>query len=354
MEDKKAIESFLKEVKQDSQRNAYNAYALKRFDMTPEINLDHDIYILKSQDHYQAYLTKQLGDKNQIADDMFMTTDKTYYDLIAQDVAATTVNRLATIGATPLFLKLALTTSSSHWIACEKRAQDLRRGWKNACLIAKCANAGISLSFNASIRSGSSVLAGVSAGVIKPQHLITGNISDGDAIILIGSSGVHTEGFDLITQMGSMMKDGYLTQACYSHPDIKFSFGAQLLTPSLIYPNIIKECQKNNINIHYAIDVENWLDLMRHPGNFSYVIEECPMPPSIFNFIQKQSCIDDWKAYSILNMGIGFALYVPKEMAELTAKIIYQLGFKATIAGYIENWPRKKLFIKEKNLVYSI
>jgi len=349
--EKSSVEEFKTTVEKDAKMTLHN---LNRFDLAAETDLAQDVYVLKGPKEFSAYSYKTLGPKNMVADMMFEHNDRTFYDSIAQDIAALAINRLITIGAAPVFLNLSLITSDPNWVDCTKRAKDLSHGLKQACLLAKCASAGATIKSNKNmVYPGMAIMVGSAGGVIGDRkNLITGNITDGDAIILIRSSGMHSSGFNLVDEIAAKLSASYATRIGDSdaHP----TFGEILLAPSLIYSPIIKECQKKHIGIHYVVDIDNWTDLMRHPKNFSYVIEEAPIPHPIFNFMQKQGGIDDKLAYANFNMGAGLALYVARDQAEAIVELAYQQGFKAQIAGHIESGPRRELIIESKSLVYTI
>lgn len=346
----KPVDAFKSMVEVDAKMTLHN---LKRFDLAAEPSLAQEVYVLRGAKEYSAYTSKALGPKNMVADMMFEHNEKTYYDSIAQDLAALTINNLITVGAQPTFLNLALIASDPKWVNCTKRAQELSRGLKQACLLAQCASGGATIKSNKNmVYPGMAIMVGSAGGIIADRrNLITGNITDGDSIVIIRSSGVHSSGFNLIDEIATKLPASYATRIGDSL--VSPTFGEVLLTPSLIYSPLIKECQKKHIEIHYAIDLDNWTDLMRHPGKFSYVIEEAPIPQPIFNFIQKQGVIDDKTAYANFNMNAGLALYLPKEQAKTVVELVYQLGFKGDIAGYIESGPKKELVIRPKNLVYT-
>jgi phosphoribosylformylglycinamidine cyclo-ligase len=64
---------------------------------------------------------------------------------------------------------------------------------------------------------------------------------------------------------------------------------------------------------HYCANItgHGWRKLLRHPGRFTYRIHTVPPVPPVLSFIQQQAGQDDREAYGTLNMGAGFALFVP-------------------------------------------
>ena len=77
-----------------------------------------------------------------------------------------------------------------------------------------------------------------------------------------------------------------------------------------------------------------------------------PPVPAVLRFIQQQAQQDDREAYSTLNMGAGFAIFVAPDDAERTVAIAQGLGFGARIAGRVEAGP-KQLLIEPLGLQFG-
>jgi phosphoribosylformylglycinamidine cyclo-ligase len=88
---------------------------------------------------------------------------------------------------------------------------------------------------------------------------------------------------------------------------------------------------------HYCANItgHGWRKLLRHPGRFSYRIHSVPEVPPVLGFIQRHAHLDDREAYSTLNMGAGFALFVAAGDAQRTVDIAQGLGIGARIAGKV-------------------
>ena len=63
--------------------------------------------------------------------------------------------------------------------------------------------------------------------------------------------------------------------------------------------------------------------------------------PAVLKFIQQHAHQDDREAYSTLNMGAGFALFVAAGEAERTVAVAHAQGVKAWVAGRVEAGPKK-------------
>jgi phosphoribosylformylglycinamidine cyclo-ligase len=98
-----------------------------------------------------------------------------------------------------------------------------------------------------------------------------------------------------------------------------------------------------------------WRKLMRAESPFTYVIETLPRALPIFDFIQKHGLVDDAEAYGNLNMGAGFALYMPEADVDKALEVVKSAGpsmpFAAFRAGHIESG-EKKVVIRPKALEF--
>ncbi|MGK3888212.1 hypothetical protein ABI011_14975, partial [Enterococcus faecium] len=78
-----------------------------------------------------------------------------------------------------------------------------------------------------------------------------------------------------------------------------------------------------------------WRKLLRHPSALTYRIHTVPPKTAVLAFIQQQAGQDDREAYSTLNMGAGFAIFVKADDAERTAQIARDCGIEAWVAGTV-------------------
>ncbi len=317
-----------------------------------EMSRGESAYLIDAGDHYIAHVEEGLGTKNLVADVMYRLTGKTYYDHIAQCTVAMIVNDLITLGALPLSVAMHLAVGSSDWFNDEKRCFDLIDGWKRACELARCTwGGGETPTLKDIIYPETVVLSGSAVGVVKPKNrLISGtDIRDGDAIVLLGSSGIHANGLTLAREVAKKLPEGYLTKLS----DGRF-YGEALLDPTVIYVPVIEDCFEEGVDLHYAVNItgHGWRKLMRAPQPFSYLIDRIPDPPPVFSFIQEHGPVDDREAYGTLNMGAGFALYVAERDVEKTLSIATRHGISAFQAGRVESSPKKRVLIKPLGLEY--
>ena len=158
------------------------------------------------------------------------------YDHVAQCTVAMIVNDLITVGALPITIAMHCASGSSSWFENEDRTQDLIDGWKRACDLSGAAWAGGETpNLKDIIHPEAVVLAGSSAGFIRPkERIISPRIQEGDAIILLESSGIHANGLTLARNIADALGGGYASRLSDGT-----DYGLGLLVPTIIYLSLI-------------------------------------------------------------------------------------------------------------------
>lgn len=309
-------------------------------------------YVWEEKDAYRAFVIEGLGTKNLIADDVRKITGKTYYDAIGQDTVAAIVNDLLVVGADPQVVNAYFAVGNSDWFTDEERAKDLVEGFAKACHLAGAAwGGGETPTLKGMINDETIELGGSAVGIIDPKERLTlgDKLKAGDAIVLIESSGIHTNGSTLARTIASQLPDGYAAKLSNG-----ISFGEALLAPEYIYANIVRDCFEQNIAMHYMVHISGhgWRKLMRAKKELSYVINILPDSQPLFEFLQEKSGSNDEEMYGYFNMGAGFAMFMDAKDAEKTVQIAKQNNLKAWNAGVVENG-EKQVVIKPKNIVFK-
>jgi len=317
-----------------------------------EMSRGESAYLMDAGDHYLAHVEEGLGTKDLVADAMYRLTGKSYYDGIAQCTVAMIVNDMITLGALPLAVAMHLAVGVSSWFSDERRCGDLIDGWKKACELARCTwGGGETPTLKGIVHPDTAVLSGSAVGVVKPKSRLINadNIRHGDAIVIIGSSGIHANGLTLAREIAGKLPDGYLTKLSDGR-----IYGEALLDPTMIYVSLVEDCFNEGVEIHYAVNItgHGWRKLMRATQPFTYIIDHIPVPHPVFSFIQEHGPVDNKEAYANLNMGAGFALYVGDSDASKVLAIAPLLGMSALRAGTIESSKVKKVIINPLGLEY--
>jgi phosphoribosylformylglycinamidine cyclo-ligase len=188
-------------------------------------------------------------------------------------------------------------------------------------------------------------LSGTCMGYVEKDRVITGDkCEDGDLIIGLRSSGIHSNGLTLARKvLGSSevsLKD--------SLPGIKGSVGAELLTPTEIYVRQVLKMTSEN-NVHGLVDITGGglRNILRMKKGLKYIIDEPFEPAPIFKHIQELGGIDDREIYQTLNMSMGLTVIAPRKDAEN----IVQNNKNAKIVGHVEKGDG--VLLKQGNILYD-
>ena len=309
-------------------------------------------YVVDVGPFYLASIVECLGSKALVADEMHRLTGRSYYDSIAQDTIAMAVNDLVTVGATPLVVQAYWAAGGSEWFADAQRAQALVAGWKKACEACGVAwGGGETPALAGIVEAGRIDLAASCTGLINPKgRLSVGDrLGAGDAIVLLASSGIHANGQSLARKLVERLPQGYLTPL-----PTGATYGDALLAPTTLYSPVTEALHRAGIAPHYCANItgHGWRKLLRHAASLTYRIDALPPVPPVLAFMQHHARMGDRDAYSTLNMGAGFALFVDAADADRTVGVARSVGVEAMVAGRVEQGP-KQLLIEPLGLTFG-
>lgn len=286
-----------------------------------------DLSVLNIKEPVLVSGTDGVGTKLMLAFEM----DK--HDTIGIDAVAMCVNDVLVQGAMPLYFL--------DYIALGKnipsKVEAIVKGVADGCVLSECALIGGETAEMPGMYSGDEYdIAGFTVGVVEKSKLITGkNVQNGDVIIGIPSSGVHSNGFSLVRKI---LKDNNLnlkeTYKGFSKP-----LGEVLLEPTKIYVKSIKKLletvtPKGMCHITGGGFYENIPRVIPEGLQSNINIKNIDIP-EIFNFLMNQSDIPKDEMFNVFNMGIGFIVIVDKSDVEKTLNTLNLVGEKAKIIGEI-------------------
>ncbi len=309
-------------------------------------------FVWKQGNIFMVSVVEGLGTKNLVADITSKITGKTYYDIIGHDTVATIINDLISVGAKALTINAYWAVGKSDWFKNIRRTKDLIKGWQSACNLAGVTwGGGETPTLKGIIQEESIDLGGSAVGIISPKkNLITDRkLKIGDRILLLKSNGINANGLSLAREIAKNLPKGYATKLSSGK-----IYGEALLTKTNIYAKLIQDLLKNRIDIHYISNItgHGFRKIMRSRQNYTYVIENIFDPEDLFLFIQKHANLSDYEMYQTFNMGMDYALFVPKKDVEKTLKLIAKHKFEAIHAGYVEKGKRQ-VIIQPKNLIFK-
>lgn len=313
-------------------------------------------FVWDEGDSYRSVVIEGLGTKNLIADKMFDLTGKIHYGAIAKDCIAMIVNDLVVVGALPNVVNAYFGVGAGSWIAEKPRMDALISGWAKACDESNATWGGGETPMLAGIINDETIdLAGCAVGKIYPKHnLVLGNqLKPGDEIVLLESSGIHSNGITFARKIVENLEDGYQTKLSTGQ-----SIGEALLAPTHLYVKFVAELQRNNIIPSYMVNVtgHGWRKLMRAEKPFEYHFEETMPVQAEFELMQKESGVTDKEMYSTFNMGAGYGVFVSPEFSADVINIAKECGFYAKPCGIVGkevDESKKKLVIKPKDITFD-
>ncbi len=274
------------------------------------------------------------------------------HDTIGVDLVAMCVNDLVVQGAEPLFFLDYFATAALD----PAMASGVVAGIAEGCRQANCALiGGETAEMPGLYKSGDYDLAGFSVGAVERDGVLTGDsVQDGDIILGLGSSGVHSNGFSLVRKVVEISGLSYGDPAPFA---TGMTLGDALLTPTRIYVRsvlaAIRAAGTGEIHALAHITggglVENLPRVL--PDGLCAHIDQTAWPrPAVFEWIAETGGIEPAEMLRTFNCGVGMAIVVPPKALEAATNAlrgageeVFRIGRIAPRAGddaiRIENGP---------------
>lgn len=186
-------------------------------------------------------------------------------------------------------------------------------------------------------------IAGTALGYVKKEDIIDGSgVEEGDKIVGLPSSGIHSNGLTLARKIIDESEYSY-------HDEAEFGvIGEELLEPTRIYVRtLMKALEDFEIKGMSNITGGGLKNIPRINRDFRYMIDD-PLPPQpIFEFLQDEGNVEDKEMYKTFNMGMGFAMVVSPEIAGEVAEEV-----EGKIIGKVEEG--SGVVHEEKGLKFSV
>jgi len=256
------------------------------------------------------------------------------HDTIGIDAVAMCVNDVACAGGEPLFFL--------DYIACGKNYPEkiatIVKGVAEGCKQSGCALVGGETAEHPGLMPEDEYdIAGFSVGVVDKKDLITGEtIKEGDTLIGIASSGVHSNGFSLVRKIFDMTTESLNTY----YDELGTTLGEALLAPTIIYVKSMKAIKDAGVKVKGCSHItgggfyEN-IPRMLHDGVRAQVKKDSYEVPAIFKLMQKKGDVADQMMYNTYNMGLGMVLAVDPADVDKTMEAIKSAGEKPYVVGSI-------------------
>ena len=260
-----------------------------------------------------------------------LALDSGYHEGVGIDLVAMCVNDLVVAGAEPLFFLDYYASAELDVDVAATVVESIGEG----CLQAGAALiGGETAEMPGMYAKGDYDLAGFCVGVVEEDGVIDGSkTAAGDAIIALGSSGPHSNGYSLIRK---------IIGHCDADLDQDFgqsSLGKTLLTPTRIYVKSLLKLQENmTINAIAHITGGGLLENIPRvlPANTQADINTSSWKmPAIFDWLQQQGNVEQEEMYRTFNCGIGMIVVVPAAQLEDAISLLTAEGENAWHVGNI-------------------
>ena len=257
------------------------------------------------------------------------------HDTIGIDCVAMCVNDIACAGGEPLFFL--------DYIACGKNYPEkiatIVKGVAEGCKMSGAALIGGETAEHPGLMPEEEYdLAGFAVGLVDEKDLITGEkIKDGDVLVGIASSGVHSNGFSLVRKLFDMTKESLDTY----YEELGKTLGEALIEPTRIYVKALRKVKEAGITIKGCSHItgggfyEN-IPRMLPEGMTAVVEKDSYEIPPIFTLMQRKGELSEKMMYNTYNMGLGMILAVDPADAKKTVEAVCGAEEKAYIVGKIK------------------
>jgi len=248
------------------------------------------------------------------------------YNTVGQDCFAMCSNDILCHGAKPLFFL--------DYLACGKLdsnvSSEIVIGMAKACEESECALVGgETAEMPGFYKEGDYDMAGFCVGVVEKDELITGNdIKEGDTIIALGSSGLHSNGFSLVRKLVANYDEEFKGEPIHK----------ELLKPTKLYIKsilaLLKEVKVSGLAHITGGGLEENVPRIL-PENLQASINKADIKIlDIFKFLQAKG-VSEEEMFGTFNMGVGFIVVADKKDEAKIIEILTNFGEDAYVIGEI-------------------
>ena len=264
------------------------------------------------------------------------------HDTIGQDLVGMVVDDIVVVGARPLFM--------TDYIACGRvvpeRIADIVAGIARACAETGTALVGGETAEHPGLLAPDDYdVAGAAVGVVEADaQLGPQRVENGDVVVAIASSGLHSNGFSLVRHILGLRKIGY-----HDHSDdLGGVVGEVLLEPTRLYTapllgvladpvlgtsvHALSHITGGGIaaNVARVLPVGSWVELDRASWS----------PAPVFRILVDLGGTTLEETEGTWNLGIGMVAVVAASAADAVVSALGGVGFPAWVAGSVSTTPR--------------
>lgn len=314
----------------------------------PQLGMDYFANVVQiTADLGIALSTDGVGTKVLIAQKMHK------YDTIGIDCVATNVNDVLCVGAEPVALL--------DYIAIQQEpdpriSEEIAKGLYAGAVMANISIPGGETAQLPDIIRGepggyAMDLVGTCIGTVPLNRIITGQaLEEGDVILGLKSSGVHSNGLTLARKVFferlKLGVDAYI-------PEIGRTLGEELLEPTRIYVKEVIALLHAGLAVKALVNVtsDGFFNLTRVYKDVSYLIDGLPEPQPIFRVIHEAGNVPLEEMYRVYNMGIGFCVVIANHDCSKALDVLASMGSEVHRIGRVIDDGQRRVEVQPARLI---
>ena len=256
------------------------------------------------------------------------------HDTIGIDVVAMCVNDVLVQGALPLYFLDYIAVGKNQ----PEKIEQVVKGIADGCVLSDCALIGGETAEMPDMYEKNHYdLAGFCVGAVEKKDIIDGkNLKEGQVLLGLPSSGIHSNGYALVRKI--FFKDHDYTVDSVL-PSIGRTVGESLLEPTKIYVSAVRTLLQQNIAITGMAHITGggfYENLPRMLKGHGCTIDIASIQkPAIFDVLQELGNIDKEEMYHIFNMGIGYVIAMDASDVDKAIAALQEVGEQAYPIGVI-------------------
>ncbi|WNI16287.1 phosphoribosylformylglycinamidine cyclo-ligase [Actinacidiphila sp. ITFR-21] len=254
------------------------------------------------------------------------------YDTIGHDLVGMVVDDLVVCGAEPLFMTDYICVGKVH----PERVAAIVKGIAEGCVLAGCALVGGETAEHPGLLGADDFdVAGAGTGVVEADALLGADrVRDGDVVIAVESSGLHSNGYSLVRHVFFDRADWALDRDV---PEFGRTLGEELLEPTRIYSlDCLALARTAEVHAFAHITgggLANNLARVLPAGLYASVDRSSWAPGPVFGVVGELGGVARPELEKTLNMGVGMVALVPPQSVDVTLSVLADRGTRAWVAG---------------------
>ena len=255
------------------------------------------------------------------------------HDTVGIDCVAMCVNDIVCCGARPLFFLDYIAIGKNE----PEKVAALVSGVAEGCVRAGCALIGGETAEHPGTMAPEDYdLAGFSVGLVDKSRILDPNtVREGDVILALASSGLHSNGFSLVRKVFDVERADLGARI----PELGQTLGEALLTPTKIYVKpVLSAIQAAEVHgISHITGGGFYENIPRAiPSGLCARIEKAAVRRlPIFSLVQERGEIPERDMFNTFNMGVGMSLTVSRDTADKALEALRAAGEEAYVIGEV-------------------